>query len=87
MNSLDETKQHEVLTISASELGMFGLKADLVQSLTWEDMERIALELHERYVLAGFEEDALFVARLILAEKENPASAQVTVVNIKEDYG
>ena len=39
-------------------------------TLTDEDMEQIAEEPYHRYDLNDFGEDVLFVARLVLAEKE-----------------
>jgi len=36
-------------------------------------MERIAEELYHRYDINSFEEDVMFIARLVLAEQEQTA--------------
>jgi len=70
MDSLDWSKKFEVLSISRLDLSSFGLTTGQINQLTDEDMQQIAEELYHRYDLNSFEEDALFVARLVLAEKE-----------------
>jgi hypothetical protein len=70
MDSLDWSRKYEVLSISRLDLRSSGLSTEQINSLTDEDMEQIAEELSNRYLLNDFEEVVLFVARLILAEKE-----------------
>jgi hypothetical protein len=70
MDSLDWSRKYEVLSISRLDLSSSGLTAEQVNQLSDEDMEQIAEELSNRYLLNDFDEDVLFVARLVLAEKE-----------------
>ncbi len=70
MDSLAWSKKFEVLSVSRLDLRSYGLTIEQINSLSDEDMERIAEELYHRYALNGFEEDIVFVARLVLAEKE-----------------
>jgi hypothetical protein len=70
MDSLDWSRKYEVLSISRLDLSSSGLTAEQINQLSDEDMEQIAEELSNRYLLNDFEEDVLFVARLVLAEKE-----------------
>jgi hypothetical protein len=70
VDSLDWSRKYEVLTISRLDLSSSGLTAEQINQLSDEDMEQIAEELSNRYLLNDFEEDVLFVARLVLAEKE-----------------
>ena len=70
MDSLDWSHTYVVLSISRLDLQSFGLTTQQIKQLTDEDMDRIAEELAQRYNLNGFNEDAVFVARLILAEKD-----------------
>lgn len=70
MDSLDWTRKYEVLSISRLDLSSSGLTTEQVNQLSDEDLEQIAEELSNRYLLDDFEDDVLFVARLILAEKE-----------------
>ena len=46
------------------------MTTEQINNLTDADMEQIAEELYHRYDLNGFGEDALFVARLLLSEKQ-----------------
>ena len=69
-DSLDWSKKYEVLSISRLDLHSFGLTTEQINHLSDEDMERIAEELQNRYLLTEFGEDVVFVARLVLAEKE-----------------
>ena len=69
MDSLEWSKKYEVLSISRLDLSSFGLTTEQINHLSDADMEYIAEELYHRYDLDGFGEDALFVARLLLAEK------------------
>src|SRR6266487_1882187 len=70
MYSLDWSRKYEVLSISRLDLSSSGLTNEQINQLSDEDMEQIAEELSNRYLLNDFEEDVLFVARLVLAEKE-----------------
>ena len=70
MDSHDWSRKYEILSISRLDLSSFGLTAEQINQLSDEDMEQIAEELSNRYLLNDFEEDVLFVARLVLAEKE-----------------
>jgi hypothetical protein len=70
LNSQDWSKKYEVLTISRLDLSSYGLTTEQINQLTDEDMQHIAEELYHRYDLNNFGEDAVFVARLVLAEKE-----------------
>src|SRR6266571_5335860 len=70
MDSLDWSRKYEVLSISRLDLSSSGLTSEQINQLSDEDMEQIAEELSNRYLLNDFEEDVLFVARLVLAEKE-----------------
>ena len=73
MDSLEWSKKYEVLSISRLDLRSYGLTTVQINHLSDEDMERIAEELYHRYTLNDFGEDAVFVARLVLAEKEKTA--------------
>ncbi len=70
MDSLAWSRKFEILSISRLDLGSYGLSTEQINHLTDADMEQIAEELYHRYDLDGFGEDALFVARLLLAEKQ-----------------
>ena len=70
MDSLDWSRKYEVLSISRLDLSSSGLTSEQINQLSDEDMEQIAEELSNRYLLNDFEEDVLFVARLVLAEME-----------------
>ncbi len=70
LDSLDWSWKYEVLSISRLDLRSFGLTTEQINALTDEDMQQIADELHNRYSLNDFDEDVVFVARLILAEKD-----------------
>jgi hypothetical protein len=70
VDSLDWSRKYEVLSISRLDLSSSGLTAGQINQLSDEDMEQIAEEISNRYLLNDFEEDVLFVARLVLAEKE-----------------
>jgi hypothetical protein len=69
LDSLDWSKTYPVLSISRLDLSAYGLTTEQINQLSDEDMERIAEELQNRYVLNDFAEDVVFVARLILVEK------------------
>ena len=70
MDSLEWSRKYEVLTISRLDISSSGLTTRQINQLSDEDMEQIAEELSNRYLLNDFEEDVLFVAKLVLAEKE-----------------
>ncbi len=70
MDSLDWSRTYDVHSISRLDLQSCGMTTQQINQLTDEDMDRIAEELAHRYNLNGFHEDAVFVARRILAEKE-----------------
>jgi hypothetical protein len=69
MNALEWSKKFEVLSINRLDLRTFGLTTEQVNQLSDEDMEQIAEELSNRYLLDDFAADVVFVARLVLAEK------------------
>ena len=69
MDSLEWSKKFEVLSISRLQLASLGISHDTVASLTDADMERIADILIAHHFDHEFEEEVLFTARLILAEK------------------
>ncbi len=71
LDSLAWSKKYEILSISRLDLRAYGLTTEQINTLTDEDMEHIAEELYHRYDLTGFGEDVVFVARLVLAEKEH----------------
>ena len=73
MDSLEWSRKYEILSMSRLDLSSFGFTTERINQLTDEDMERIAEELYHRYTLNDFGEDAVFVARLVLAEKEETA--------------
>ena len=70
MDSLDWSRKYEVLSISRLDLQSLGLTTEQINALSDEDIQQIADELHNRYMLNDFDEDVVFVARLILAEKD-----------------
>jgi len=70
LDSLDWSHKYEVHSISRLDLQSCGMTTQQINQLTDEDMDRIAEELAHRYHLNGFNENAVFVAQLILAEKE-----------------
>ncbi len=74
MDSLAWSKKYEVLSVSRLDLHSYGLTIEQINHVSDEDMERIAEELYHRYDLNSFAEDVVFVARLILAEKEKDDS-------------
>ena len=69
MDSLDWSKTFDVLSFSRLDLSAYGLTTEQINLLSDEDMERIAEELQNRYHLNDFSEDVVFVARLVLVEK------------------
>ena len=69
MDTLDWSKTYPVLSFSRLSLNSAGLHYDLVAQLTDEDMQRIADILVANHFDHEFEEEVLFTARLVLAEK------------------
>jgi hypothetical protein len=69
MNQPDPTKKFEVLTISRNYLQSIGMEPSQVARLTDEDMDRIAQMLVANLFDSEFDEEAMFTARLVLAEK------------------
>jgi hypothetical protein len=69
MDSLDWSKKYEVLSISGLYLHSLGFSNEQINSLTDEDMDRIALKLNNDYCEHGFDEDLKFIVSLELAEK------------------
>jgi hypothetical protein len=68
MDSLDRSKKYEVLTISRLYLRSLGFSTGGINSLTDEDMERIAEKLNNDYFI-GFEEDVRFIVACEIVEK------------------
>jgi hypothetical protein len=68
MDSLDWSKKYEVLSISRLYLSSLGFSNEQINSLTDDDMQRIADKLNNDYFI-GFEEDAKFIVHLELTEK------------------
>ena len=68
MDSLGWSKQYEVLSISRLYLSSLGFTNEQINSLSDDDMERIAEKLNNDYFI-GFEEDVKFIVHLELTEK------------------
>ena len=68
-SSSDWNKQYKVLSISKSYLHSIGMHPEQVARLTDEDMTRIADIFIAHHFDREFDEDVLFTARLVLAEK------------------
>ena len=69
MDSLDWSRKYEVLSISRLYLSSLGFSNEQINRLTDEDMQRIADILQAQRFEHGFDEDAKFTARIVLAEK------------------
>ena len=69
MNHTDDRKPFVVLSVCRQDLVDAGLSQEIVSSFSDEDMQRLAEELYHRYDLNGFQEDVVFVARLVLVER------------------
>jgi len=69
LNNTDDLKPFVVLSVCRQDLVRAGLSQEVVSSFSDEDMERLAEELYHRYDLNGFQEDVMFVVRLMLAER------------------
>ncbi len=65
----DWSKKFEVLTINREYLQSIGMHTEQVARLTDEDMTRIAEMLVANLFDNEFDEEAMFTARLVLAEK------------------
>lgn len=70
MDSLDWSRKFTVLSISRLDLNSLGIHPDQVSTLTDADMDRIADILIAHHFDHEFEEEVLFTARLVLAEKQ-----------------
>ncbi len=68
MDSLGWSKKYEVLSISRLYLSSLGFTNEQINSLSDDDMERIAEKLNNDY-FTGFEEDVKFIVHLELTEK------------------
>ena len=68
MDSLGWSKKYEVLSISRLYLRSLGFTNEQINSLSDDDMERIAEKLNNDYFI-GFEEDVKFIVHLELTEK------------------
>ncbi len=60
MDSLDWSKKYEVLSISRLYLRSLGFSNEEIESLSDDDMQRIAEKLNNDYFI-GFEEEVKFV--------------------------
>ncbi len=67
MDSLAWSKKYEVLAISRLYLHSLGFSTEGINSLTDEDMERIADKLHNDY-FTFFEEDVRFLVACTIVE-------------------
>ena len=70
MDSLDWSKKYEVLSISRVYLRSLGFTNEEINSLSDDDMQRIAEKLNNDYFI-GFEEHVKFVVACELAYKEH----------------
>ena len=68
MDSLDWSRKYEVLSISRLSLRSLGFTNEEINSLSDDDMQRIAEKLNNDYFI-GFEEDVKFVVAHELVEK------------------
>ena len=68
MDSLDWSKKYEVLSISRVYLRSLGFTNEGINSLSDDDMQRIAEKLNNDYFI-GFEEDVKFAVSRELHEK------------------
>lgn len=68
MDSLEWSRKYEVLAISRLYLRSLGFTPEQINSLTDEDMQRIAEKLNNDYFI-GFEEDVKFAVSCELHEK------------------
>ncbi len=68
MDSLDWSKKYEVLSISRLYLRSLGFSTEGINSLSDEDMQRIADKLNNDYFI-GFEENVRFFVACEIVEK------------------
>ena len=68
MDSLDWSKKYEVLSISRVYLRSLGFTNEGINSLSDDDMQRIAEKLNNDYFI-GFEEEVKFVVAHEIAEE------------------
>ncbi len=71
MDSLAWSKTYEVLSISRLYLRSLGFSTEGINSLTDEDMQRIADKLNNGYFI-GFEENVRFFVACEIVEKVSP---------------
>jgi len=71
MDSVDLSKKYAVLTISRDYLQSIGMHQEQVARLTDGDMIRIAEIFIAHHFDSEFDEEVLFTARLVLAEKRS----------------
>lgn len=69
MDSLDWSRTFAILSISRLTLHASGIPYHLVTSLTDEDMQAIADQVHEAVLIEPIEKIVEFVARLYIAER------------------
>jgi ribosomal protein S13 len=68
LDSLAWSRKYEVLSISRVVLHSYGFSTEQINSLTDEEMQRVAETLNNAYFI-GFEEDVKFEVSVTLAEK------------------
>ena len=73
MDSLDWSRKYDVLSISRLYLSSLGLSNEQITRLTDADMQRIADMLQAQRFDAEFDEEVMFTARMVLAEKGEQA--------------
>ena len=74
MDSLDWSKKYEVLSISRLYLRSLGFSNEEIESLSDDDMQRIAEKLNNDYFI-GFEEEVKFVVAHEIAEEPGGTTA------------
>ena len=67
MDSLDWSKKYEVLSISGVYLRSLGFSNEEIESLSDDDMQRIAEKLNNDYFI-GFEEHVKFIVACEIVE-------------------
>ena len=73
LDSLDWSRKYDVLSISRLYLSSLGLSNEQITRLTDADMQRIADMLQAQRFDAEFDEEVMFTARMVLAEKGEQA--------------
>ena len=74
MDSLDWSKKYEVLSISRVYLRSLGFSNEEIESLSEDDMQRLAEKLNNDYFI-GFEEEVKFVVAHEIAEEPGGTTA------------